>query len=73
MQGAQGRPGRPVAIFDGRAQRALCNPPGAYWEAPGGTKHSRGIAVVRENAPFAWRSKGFRSDNAADGHSWTGS
>jgi len=60
MQGAQGRPGRPVAIFDGRARRALCNPPGAYW-------------VVRENAPFAWRSKGFRSDNAADGHSWTGS
>ncbi len=22
---------------------------GAYWEAPGGTKHSRGIAVVRED------------------------
>jgi hypothetical protein len=31
MQGAQGRPGRPVAIFEGRALRALCNPPGAYW------------------------------------------
>ncbi len=28
------------------------NPPGAYWEAPGGTKHSRGIAVVREGE---WR------------------
>ena len=52
MQGAQGRLCRPVAIFDGRALRALCNPPGAYW-------------VVRE--------EGFRSDNAADGHSWTGS
>src|SRR3989304_1393201 len=38
---------------------------GAYWEAPGGTKHSRGIAVVREHAR--------PTDNAADGHSWTGS
>src|SRR3989304_4133856 len=40
-------------------------PAGAYWESPGGTRHSRGIAVVRE--------EGFRSDNAADGPSWTGS
>ena len=30
---------------------------GAYWEAPGGTKHSRGIAVVREDRT--------RSGNAA--------